>query len=132
MLRVCLGFSTVFCSQIEECHDMEWTEEAIAKLRVLWAEGLSTAEIGRRLNISKNAVVGKAHRLSLPPRPSPLKRPPTRRVIGVAPPSCTWPLGHPGDTDFHFCGKRPVQGKPYCAEHAAMAYVPPKKQHNAA
>ena len=34
---------------------MEWTEEAIAKLRTLWAEGLSTAEIGRRLNISKNA-----------------------------------------------------------------------------
>ena len=53
---------------------MEWTEEAIAKLRTLWAEGLSTAEIGRRLNISKNAVVGKAHRLNLPPRPSPIRR----------------------------------------------------------
>ena len=53
---------------------MEWTDEAIAKLRALWAEGLSTAEIGRRLNISKNAVVGKAHRLNLPPRPSPIRR----------------------------------------------------------
>jgi GcrA cell cycle regulator len=53
---------------------MEWTDEAIGKLRALWAEGLSTAEIGRRLNISKNAVVGKAHRLSLPPRPSPIRR----------------------------------------------------------
>jgi GcrA cell cycle regulator len=53
---------------------MEWTEEAIAKLRSLWAEGLSTAEIGRRLNISKNAVVGKAHRLNLSPRPSPIRR----------------------------------------------------------
>ena len=53
---------------------MEWTDEAIAKLRTLWAEGLSTAEIGRRLNISKNAVVGKAHRLNLPGRESPIHR----------------------------------------------------------
>jgi GcrA cell cycle regulator len=53
---------------------MEWTDDIIAKLRILWAEGLSTAEIGRRLNISKNAVVGKAHRLNLPPRPSPIRR----------------------------------------------------------
>ena len=53
---------------------MEWTDDTIAKLRTLWAEGLSTAEIGRRLNISKNAVVGKAHRLNLPSRPSPIRR----------------------------------------------------------
>ncbi len=53
---------------------MEWTEETISRLRELWAEGLSTAEIGRRLSITKNAVVGKAHRLSLPPRPSPIRR----------------------------------------------------------
>ena len=53
---------------------MDWTDEVIVKLRQLWAEGLSTAEIGRRLNISKNAVVGKAHRLNLSPRPSPIRR----------------------------------------------------------
>lgn len=53
---------------------MEWNDETIAKLRALWDEGLSTAEIGRRLNISKNAVVGKAHRLNLPSRPSPIRR----------------------------------------------------------
>ncbi len=109
-----------------------WTSELIDQLSVLWTEGHSTAEIGRRLNISKNAVVGKAHRLNLKPRPSPLKRPPVRRVVGVAAPSCTWPSGHPGEAGFHFCGKRPMPGKPYCAEHAAVAYVPPKKQHNAA
>ncbi|HET9147742.1 MAG TPA: GcrA family cell cycle regulator, partial [Acetobacteraceae bacterium] len=55
---------------------MDWTEDAIARLRLLWAEGLSTAEIGRRLNISKNAVVGKAHRLALVARPSPIRRDP--------------------------------------------------------
>ena len=53
---------------------MEWSEETIAQLRALWAEGHSTAEIGRRMGISKNAVVGKAHRLSLSSRPSPIRR----------------------------------------------------------
>ncbi len=53
---------------------MEWNDESIARLRVLWAEGLSTAEIGRRMGISKNAVVGKAHRLLLTSRPSPIRR----------------------------------------------------------
>lgn len=53
---------------------MDWTVEAIERLRALWAEGHSTAEIGRRMGISKNAVVGKAHRLSLPARPSPIRR----------------------------------------------------------
>ena len=53
---------------------MEWAEETIVRLRTLWDEGLSTAEIGRRLGVSKNAVVGKAHRLDLPARPSPIRR----------------------------------------------------------
>lgn len=53
---------------------MEWNDETIARLRGLWAEGLSTAEIGRRMCVSKNAVVGKAHRLSLASRPSPIRR----------------------------------------------------------
>ncbi len=52
---------------------MEWTEETVACLRGLWSEGLPTAEIGRRLGITKNAVIGKAHRLVLPPRPSPIR-----------------------------------------------------------
>lgn len=53
---------------------MEWNDETIERLRALWAEGHSTAEIGRRMGISKNAVVGKAHRLNLPSRPSPIRR----------------------------------------------------------
>src|ERR1700722_8507945 len=105
-----------------------WTTELIDQLVVLWDEGLPTAEIGRRLAISKNAVIGKAHRLSLTPRPSPLKRPPVRgKVTGMHPPVCSWPQGHPGDKDFRFCGQRPLPGKPYCAEHAQMAYVRPKR-----
>jgi GcrA cell cycle regulator len=54
-------------------HDSPWTDIAQARLRNLWDEGLSTAEIGRRLNISKNSVIGKAHRLDLPKRPSPIR-----------------------------------------------------------
>jgi GcrA cell cycle regulator len=109
-----------------------WTPELIEQLSALWKEGLSTAEIGRRLNISKNAVVGKAHRLFLDPRPSPLKRPPAPRVTQPMGPACSWPTGHPGEKGFHFCGQRPVSGKPYCSEHAQLAYVKPKEKSNAA
>jgi len=64
---------------------MEWNETIITELRSLWSEGLSTAEIGRRLGISKNAVVGKAHRLDLSPRPSPIRR--SDRATGSTPPA---------------------------------------------
>ena len=161
---------------------MEWNEETIARLRELWAEGHSTAEIGRRMGISKNAVVGKAHRLNLDGRPSPIRRegeaepsvprrmtgptlpplaaeaPVGQPVVGqpvapAAPPAprpapvavraaapkpqavipvparaprthtCCWPLGDPGTRSFRFCDAGATQGKPYCAEHAAVAYV---------
>jgi GcrA cell cycle regulator len=52
----------------------DWPEATIAQLKTLWADGYSTPEIGRRLGLTKNAVVGKAHRLGLPARPSPIKR----------------------------------------------------------
>lgn len=53
--------------------EFEWTDDAVRKLRQLWSEGHSTAEIGRRMGITKNAVVGKTHRLDLPGRPSPIR-----------------------------------------------------------
>src|SRR5258707_6655170 len=86
----------------EGAHNMEWNDETIARLRVLWAEGLSTAEIGRRMGVSKNAVVAKAHRLNLPARPSPIRRagaqagvartPAPRRVTGPTLPPLSTPL----------------------------------------
>jgi GcrA cell cycle regulator len=51
-----------------------WTPKRISELERLWATGASTAEIGRQLDVTKNAVVGKVHRLGLPGRPSPIKR----------------------------------------------------------
>lgn len=155
---------------------MEWNDETIARIRTLWSEGHSTAEIGRRMGVSKNAVVGKAHRLNLPARPSPIRRgtgekratvrPTIRRVTGPTLPalqsvprqtasphagpsgmtpahkasamirpvpsqprpsgrvsSCCWPLGEPGTPQFRFCGDPTIPAKPYCDEHAALAYV---------
>lgn len=52
----------------------EWNDHAIAELRRLWGEGVPAAQIGDRIGFSKNAVIGKAHRLHLPPRESPIKR----------------------------------------------------------
>ncbi|MDR3530026.1 MAG: GcrA family cell cycle regulator [Rhodopila sp.] len=169
---------------------MVWDEQTIHQLRDLWAQGLSTAEIGRRLGVSKNAIVGKAHRLDLDSRPSPIRRdaakpaaerpapharmagptlpplasagvpsfvppppnvqplrtipvagprpapappvtaPAPRPVMPSAPiqarrsaPSCCWPIGEPGTKAFRFCDDASVPGKPYCDEHAKLAYV---------
>ncbi len=160
---------------------MDWTDDIIARLKLLWSEGHSTAEIGRRLGVSKNAVVGKAHRLELPARPSPIRRggdpeasrrsgprrpvgptlpplvsaavtpaeaarraeprvqavvkkadePPVRnsvlravaRVSGRRTSACCWPIGDPGTRSFKFCGADSLASKPYCAEHAELAYV---------
>jgi len=194
---------------------MVWNEETIRHLRDLWAEGHSTAEIGRRLGVSKNAIVGKAHRLDLDARPSPIRRegpkqateraaplarlagptlPPLASAISpapatgyaaprpaaprpAAPPSgapvaaasifsiqplravsavpprpaaapppatvasprqtmaptsfqprraaaaCCWPIGEPGTKTFRFCDDTSLPGKPYCDEHAKLAYV---------
>jgi len=157
---------------------MDWSPEAIETLKALWAEGHSTAEIGRRMGVSKNAIVGKAHRLALPARPSPIRRdgvsqpitsgralftPPAQAVpaplraapaprataprpaatapardpVAAAPTpttnfrafprvsgrSCCWPIGEPGTPGFRFCDGGALTGKPYCAEHAAVAYV---------
>ena len=52
----------------------DWTERETATLRQLWAEGHSTSEIARRINRTKNMVVGKVHRLKLPARPNPINR----------------------------------------------------------
>jgi GcrA cell cycle regulator len=114
---------------------MSWTEERITELKRLWAAGHSAAVIGRQLGVSKNAVIGKAHRMNLANRPSPIKKseapqpavakpvvvPETRPTGGL---QCRWPIGDPGEPGFHFCDAQAVPGKPYCAEHYARAYIP--------
>ncbi len=153
----------------------DWTDDIIARLRALWNDGHSTAEIGRRMGITKNAVVGKAHRLDLPGRESPIRRglagpaaprqprpsravrptlpalpsaltrpaptpapapalpppPPARRRYGPLGQPCCWPLGEPGTRGFRFCESSSEQGRPYCAEHSSLAYVPRTERHPA-
>ena len=53
---------------------MSWTEDKVSQLRELWDQGLPTSQIGTILGFTKNAVVGKAHRIGLERRPSPIKR----------------------------------------------------------
>ena len=104
-----------------------WTAERVERLTQLFEEGLPTAEIGRRLGLTKNAVIGKLHRIALAPRGGVPVTQPQRNFFEFKGPSCLWPHGHPDDADFHFCGARPLPGKPYCAEHAAIAYIRPKE-----
>jgi GcrA cell cycle regulator len=105
----------------------EWTEDRTDTLRVLWQEGLTTREIGARMGITKNAVVGKVHRLGLPKRQSPIapKEPPAKviRLESLSMDMCSWPFGEPGTAEFRFCGRTAVHEKPYCPEHCARAYV---------
>ena len=195
---------------------MSWTDERIERLTKMWEGGATASQIAEELGgVSRNAVIGKAHRLGLKARPSPVKpndkpepeakvakpaaeaarpaprtpprpsapaatpqRPgspaipaltatgqPQPRVVSVGPggflrqgpgdqqmpippapprrlvpakPSpemaektsllelndriCRWPMGHPGEPDFHFCGEKVNPGFPYCVEHCGRAF----------
>lgn len=108
---------------------MSWTDERVEILTRLWAEGKSASQIAEILgDVSRNAVIGKAHRLGLSGRPSPIKRKSSKKekkgisILDLNERVCRWPHGDPRDDDFHFCGKPSVPGLPYCAEHCAVAY----------
>ena len=101
---------------------MEWTEARVDQLKQLWSDGLTACQIAEKLGgVSRNAVIGKAHRLGLSSRPSPIKRK-TIQLNAVSERMCQWPIGDPGDAEFHFCGAPALHGRPYCAEHCAAAY----------
>jgi GcrA cell cycle regulator len=99
----------------------------------LLAQGLTTAAVARRVNVTKNAVVGKVSRT--PRLRSTMRGRDTKSQLAASYPTlnwnypphggCHWPEGDPGDLDFHFCGA-PVAtpGRPYCEEHERRAYNP--------
>jgi len=130
---------------------MSWTDDRIAQLKKCWDKGLSASQIAAELGegVTRNAVIGKAHRLGLKSRPSPVKSDSKKAKTATAakakpkakaaPKSdasksktisllelneriCKWPIGHPGDDDFHFCGESSEAGHPYCAKHCGEAY----------
>ena len=121
---------------------MSWTEERILNLTAMWNEGKSASEIAGALGkVTRNAVIGKVHRLKLDGRPSPIKGPIKPRVKKVAvskqatvfsDKACKWPIGDPRQPDFHFCCSESEPGLPYCAEHAAIAYQPARRSNDEA
>ena len=120
-----------------------WTEDRLAKLRELWHKKLQITKIREELGVSRNAVAGKAHRLGLEKRQSPIKpsiKPKTQKnewdesLRGPKPlrlvlrslewsrNKCLWPYGDPKNLDFKFCGEPVLSGKPYCLKHCELAY----------
>ncbi len=133
---------------------MAWTDDRIAILKKLWDDGLTASQIATELGegVTRNAVIGKAHRLELKGRPSPVKsdskkakaKKPKKAaknsskkvsLLDLTERICKWPIGHPGEDDFHFCGQESLAGHPYCQNHCAEAYqaqAPRKNQRPAA
>jgi GcrA cell cycle regulator len=121
---------------------MTWTEERVALLQQHWGSGKSASEIARMLGgLTRNAVIGKAHRLGLAgkpvaverPKPAPVAPAPQPRsggatILNLTDRMCKWPIGDPKQAGFHFCGRSANPGLPYCQEHAALAYQPASKK----
>lgn len=129
----------------------QWTPERIAQLIKLHPTHTGT-EIAKIMETTKGAVVGKAHRLGLPPkkhtpgprinanrhvarkkqlqRPTFKPRPNNKPLVPLADlgNGCPWPYGDPQDDDFGFCGQEKDGKKAYCAEHNERAYLPKKKR----
>lgn len=131
---------------------MSWTDDRVSVLKKLWGEGKTAAEIAKELGdgVTRNAVIGKAHRLKLSSRMSPIqqnkkpKKPKADRMPRAPRRSaknipihkgkelqledlregmCRWPNGDPQDREnFSFCGCKTVPGLPYCSVHAEIAY----------
>ena len=101
---------------------MEWTAERVDLLKELWGEGLSARQIADALgHVTRNAVIGKAHRLGLSTRTTSVK-PIISMLNPVTDRACQWPIGNPGEAEFHFCGKASIQNRPYCNDHCLLAY----------
>ena len=104
-----------------------WTKTKVEKLSKLWGQGVSARDIATKLgDISRNAVIGKANRLGLSKKLSSEDKTIKKEInaASLVPNmnGCKWPIGHPGDNDFYFCGKPVIPGKPYCGEHCLNAY----------
>jgi GcrA cell cycle regulator len=131
---------------------MAWTEDRVELLKKLWMEGLSartTSRVSRprprkprapstpgqnqMFRAAGNTAL-KADQTPKPsyrpePQPAPIQEvhiPPGERigVLQLSDKTCRWPIGDPGEQDFHFCGRKPQSGLPYCTYHTSIAYQP--------
>ena len=140
---------------------MSWTPERESKLKELWKKGHTASQIAVLIGeTTRNAVIGKAHRLNLESRTT-LKRPSTTpkaklennieikheklsrkarfksllldknfdpenpiKLTELTDNTCRWPIGHPYEEKFYFCGRKPLEKFPYCKLHVLYAFQP--------
>ena len=145
---------------------MSWTDEKVAKLKELWGKGNTASQIAEIIGgISRNAVIGKAHRLNLSAkiktrtatsnqnfdnstnekytqtikrvRKSKFKTLIIEKDFEPENPkqleeldenSCKWPIGHPDEKSFYFCGRSSLKDFSYCKLHLLYAYQPKGKK----
>ncbi len=141
---------------------MSWTEEREQRLRKLWEKGYTASQIAEMLGggTTRNAVIGKAHRLKLAARAASkqsksLKKQDSvgglnkqegyisrksrfksllldknfevenpKKLEELSDKNCRWPIGHPDEENFYFCGRNPVEGFSYCKLHVLYAFQP--------
>ena len=146
---------------------MSWNDEKVAKLKELWGKGSTASQIAEIIGgISRNAVIGKAHRLNLSAK---IKTRSTSNTNNFKPNnqsnvdkfrkgrksrfksliidkdfepenpkqleeldenSCKWPIGHPNDKSFYFCGRTSLKDFSYCRLHLLYAYQPKGKKED--
>ena len=148
---------------------MSWTEEKVAKLKELWGKGSTASQIAEIIGgISRNAVIGKAHRLNLSSKiktrtatsnqsfensleEKNIKNKRIRRskfksliiekdfepenpkqLEELDENSCKWPIGHPDEKSFYFCGRSSLKDFSYCKLHLLYAYQPKGKKEDVA
>ena len=144
---------------------MSWTEEKVAKLKELWGKGNTASQIAEIIGgISRNAVIGKAHRLNLSAKiktrtatsnqnfensldekntkSKRVRRSKFKSLIiekdfepenpkqleQLDENSCKWPVGHPDEKSFYFCGRTSLKDFSYCKLHLLYAYQPKGKK----
>ena len=139
---------------------MSWTDEKVEKLKELWTKGHTASQIAAALgDTTRNAVIGKAHRLDLEARapskhsgasvsrenkqirrgPAPTSRKAKFQSIlldknfepenpksleELTDTTCKWPIGHPNEEKFYFCGRKQEGEFPYCKLHVLYAFQP--------